>query len=190
MSLSKRNSGDSRPNFRHYDGEAHEAACHLAGDSGAALKVFMAVLHRARVTRSRKAALTGALCRQFAIDRKAKPRGLTLWQALGVFIIEQHRGKNPIVHVSALPGRVRQLGRLCRVQVSHLSGEPAASLVEFNDGTEARVGRQPDRARLVRLKASAGWIDAELVDRGTGWIVERLLPASAEWRALEVVAVS
>jgi hypothetical protein len=76
------------------------------------------------------------------------------------------------------------------VQVSHLGGEPAASLVEFNDGTEARVGREPDRARLVRLEASAGWIDVELVDRGTGWIVERLLPASAEWRPLEVVAVS
>ena len=149
----------------------------------------MAVLHRARVTRSRKAALTGALCRQFAIDRKAKPRGLTLWQALGVFIIEQHRGKNPIVHLSALPGRVVRLGRLRRVQVSHLAGDPAGSLVEFNDGTEARVGWGPDRARLARVAAAAAWADAELVDRGTGWIVTRLLPTSAEWRPLEVVDV-
>jgi hypothetical protein len=190
MSLCNNSSEPRRRHFRHYDGEQHEAACHLAGDSGASLKVFMAVVHRARVTRSKKATLTGDLCRQFAVDRKAKRRGLTLWQALGVFIIEQHVGKNPIVHISALPGRVVRRGRLRRVQVSHLGGEPAASLVEFNDGTEARVGREPDRARLVRLEASAGWIDVELVDRGTGWIVERFLPASAEWRPLEVVAVS
>ncbi len=190
MYLNNNSREPRRRHFRHYDGETHEAACHLAGDSGAALKVFMAVVHRARVARSRKASLTGDLCRQFAIDRKAKPRGLTLWKALGVFIIEQHRGKNPIVHLSALPGRVLRRGRLRRVQIAHLGGAPPASLVEFNDGTEARVGPPPDRARLVRLAASAGWIDVELVDRGTGcWIVERLLPASADWRPLEVVEV-
>jgi len=189
MYLNNNSREPRRPTFRHYDGEHHEAACHLAGDSAAALKVFEALMHRTRVTRSRKATLTGDLCRAFAIDRKAKRRGLTLWQALGVIVIEQHRGKNPIVHLSALPGRVVRLGRLRRVQVAHLAGDPAGSLVEFNDGTEARVGWGPDRARLARVAAAAAWADAELVDRGTGWIVTRLLPTSAEWRPLEVVDV-
>ena len=147
-------------------------------------------MHRARVTRSRSANLTGDLCRQFAIDRKGKKRGLTLWQALGVFTIEQERGKNPIVHLSALPGRVARRGRLRRVQVAHLGGTPAGCLVEFNDGTEARVGWGADRGRLARTAAAAAWIDAELVDRGTGWLVDRLLPASTSWQPLEVVGES
>lgn len=190
MSLGNNSKEPRRRSFRHYDGEQHEAACHLAGDSGAALKIFMAALHRARVTHSRTANLTGDLCRQFGIDRKGKRRGLTLWQALGVFNIEQHRGKNPIIHLAALPGRVIRRGRLRRVQVAHLGGTPPASLVEFNDGTEARVGRPPDRKRIVQLEAVAGWLDVELVDRGTGWIVEQILPASAEWRPPEIFAVS
>jgi hypothetical protein len=189
MSLDNNSREPQRRTFRHYDGEHHEAACYLAGDSGAALKLFMAALHRSRVTRSNSANITGDLCRQFAIDRKGKTRGLTLWQAWGVFTIDQHRGKNPIVHLQALPGRVVRLGRLRRVQVSHLGGTPAGSLVEFNDGTEARVGWGTDRGRLARTAAAAAWIDAELVDRGTGWLVGRLLPASTEWRPLEALLV-
>lgn len=189
MSIINNSKEPRRRSFRHYDGEHHEAACHLAGDSGAALKVIEAVMHRARVTCSSSVKLTGDLCRQFGVDRKAKRRGLTLWQALGVFNIEQHSGKNPNIHLAALPGRVIRRGRLRRVQVAQLGGTPPASLVEFNDGTEAKVGRPPDRQRLKRLETAAGWLDAELVDRGTGWIVAQILPASAEWRPPEIFAV-
>jgi hypothetical protein len=173
--------------FRYYDAEQHEAACYLAGDSGAALKVFEAVMHRARLTRSRQAKLTSDLCRQFAIDRKAKKRGLTLWSSWGVFSVEQSKGKNPVVHLAAVPGRIVRHGRLRRVQIARLDGPSDASFVEFNDGTEARAGRSTDRSELVRAEAKADFVDAELVDRGTGWLVWRLLPASDQWRPLEEV---
>lgn len=187
MSFSNNSREPRRRSFRHFDGEQHEAACHLAGDSAAALKVFEAAMHRAKVSNSRKIKLTGDLCRQFAVDRKAKARALTLWLAWGVFVTEQHRGKNPIVHLSAIPGRIVRQGRLRRVQVARLSGRPDSSIVEFNDGTEARAGRSTDRRKLEAIVEAAGWTDAELVDRGTGWLLWRLLPASNEWRPLEEV---
>jgi hypothetical protein len=185
MSYSNYSKEPRRRSFRHFDGEQHEAACHLAGDSAAALKVFEAAMHRSKVTSSRKIKLTGDLCRQFAIDRKAKARGLTLWQAWGVFVTEQHKGKNPIVHLVAIPGRIVRQGRLRRVQISRLAGRPEASLVEFNDGTEARAGRSSDRRQLEAIADAAAWTDVELIDRGTGWLLWRLLPASDAWRPLE-----
>ena len=106
MYLNKKNSGTTRGGFRHYDGEQHEAACYLAEDSGAGLKLWEAVMHKAKVSRARQIKVTSALCRQFALDPKAKKRALTLWAAWGVFIIEQHVGKNPVVHIAAVPGRI------------------------------------------------------------------------------------
>jgi len=184
MYLIKKNSGTTRGSFRHYDGEQHEAACYLAEDSGAGLKLWEAVMHKAKVSRARQIKVTSALCRQFALDPKAKKRALTLWAAWGVFIVEQHVGKNPVVHIAAVPGRIVRLGRLRRVQIEQLGGPPEDSIVMFNDGTEARAGRATDRRRLRKAFDTAEAVDAELVDRGTGWLVERLLPASPEWRPL------
>jgi hypothetical protein len=143
-------------------------------------------MHRARVTASKQVKLTSDLCRQFAIDRKAKRRGITTWQAWGVFKVEQHIGKNPIVHIMAVPGAVVRTGRLRRVQIERLAGDPADCLVEFNDGTEAHVGWPTDRRTLREVFNSAAWADAELVDRGTGWLAVKLLPPSEEWQPLEI----
>jgi len=189
MSISN-NIGVRRRPFRHYDGEQHTAACHLAGDNAAALKTIMAILHRVRTTRQSEVVLTNDLCQQFGVaDRKAKARGLALWQALGVVEAHVRRGKNPAVRLVQMPGHVVARGRVRRLQVEQLSGAPAGSHVSFNDGTEARVGRDRDRRALRAAHAKAAFVDVELVDRGTGWLLDKLLPASPEWRPMWVVKI-
>ena len=78
-------------------------------------------------------------------------------------------------------------GRLRRVQAERFVPHRAEGFVAFNDGVEASVMLGPimDAMRLVERKGSM--IDAELADYGEGWMVERILPASGQWRALEVV---
>ena len=47
------------------------------------------------------------------------------------------------------------------------------------------LGPIMDALRLAERKGSM--IDAELADYGEGWMVERILPASDQWQAVEVV---
>jgi len=78
-------------------------------------------------------------------------------------------------------------GRLRRVQAERFVPHRAEGFVAFNDGVEASVMIGPimDALRLAERKGSM--IDAELADYGEGWMVERILPASEQWQAVEVV---
>ena len=78
-------------------------------------------------------------------------------------------------------------GRLRRVQAERFVPHRAEGFVAFNDGVEASVMLGPimDALRLAERKGSM--IDAELADYGEGWMVERILPASEQWQAVEVV---
>jgi hypothetical protein len=76
---------------------------------------------------------------------------------------------------------------LRRVQAERFVPHRAEGFVAFNDGVEASVMLGPimDALRLAERKGSM--IDAELADYGEGWMVERILPASEQWQAVEVV---
>lgn len=78
-------------------------------------------------------------------------------------------------------------GRLRRVQVEKVTPHRAEGFVAFNDGVEASVMRGPILDGLRLAERNGSMIDAELADYGEGWMVERILPASGQWRALEVV---
>lgn len=71
-----------------------------AGDSGAAIKMWLAVSYKARVTRSAVVKVTTSLCRKFGInDRKAKTRGIARWTDLGLWKSTKANGKNPVVEI-------------------------------------------------------------------------------------------
>jgi hypothetical protein len=75
---------------------------------------------------------------------------------------------------------------LSRVQVEHLRPHRAEAFVAFNDGTEATAARGPILDGLQLASRNGAMIDAELADYGNGWMVERLLPTSEQWRPLNV----
>ncbi|MBU3665625.1 MAG: hypothetical protein FGM15_07085 [Chthoniobacterales bacterium] len=78
-------------------------------------------------------------------------------------------------------------GKLRRVQVEKVTPHRAEGFVAFNDGVEAGVMRGPilDGVRLAERNGSV--MDVDLADYGNGWMVERILPASGQWQALEVL---
>jgi hypothetical protein len=78
-------------------------------------------------------------------------------------------------------------GRLRRVQVEKVTPHRAEGVVAFNDGNEASVMRGPILDGLRLAERNGSMMDVELCDYGSGWMVERILPASDQWRALEVV---
>lgn len=97
MSLSQRGKGR---HFFYADLGEVQNALSAAGDSGAAIKMWLAVTYRARVTRSNRVKVTTDLCRKFGInDRKAKTRGIAKWVALGRWKVTSSNGKNPMVEI-------------------------------------------------------------------------------------------
>ncbi len=97
MSLSPNSKGRQ---FFYADLTELQSALAVAGDSGAAIKVWLAVTYKARVTRSAVVKVTTSLCRKFGIhDRKAKTRGIGKWAQLGVWKVSTANGKNPVVEI-------------------------------------------------------------------------------------------
>ncbi len=78
-------------------------------------------------------------------------------------------------------------GRLCRVQAEKVTPHRAEGFVRFNDGNEASVLRGPILDGLRLAECNGRMMDVDLADYGTGWAVERIRPASDQWRALEVL---
>ncbi len=97
MSLSPNSKGRQ---FFYADLAELQSALAAAGDSGAAIKVWLAVTYKARVTRSAVVKVTTSLCRKFGIhDRKAKTRGIGKWAQLGMWKVSTANGKNPVVEI-------------------------------------------------------------------------------------------
>jgi hypothetical protein len=71
--------------------------------------------------------------------------------------------------------------------VEKVTPHRAEGVVAFNDGNEASVMRGPILDGLRLAERNGSMMDVELCDYGSGWMVERILPASDQWRALEVV---
>ena len=106
MSFSKNRDPGRRRHFLHLDLEELQAALAAAGDSGAAIKMWLAVRHRARLTKNNVVRVTTKLCRQFGItDRKAKQRGLAKWADSGAWHVVTENGKNPVVDIGIQPAR-------------------------------------------------------------------------------------
>jgi len=78
-------------------------------------------------------------------------------------------------------------GRLRRVQVQKVTPHRAEGFAVFNDGNEASVMRGPILDGLRLAERNGSMMDVELADYGEGWMVERILPASETWKALEAV---
>ncbi len=170
--------------FLHYDGEAGQAACELVRDSGASLKLWLAVMHRAKLTKCDVVPLTSALCRQFGIhDRKARRRALDFWTSAGFWIVDPSPpppGKTTSVRIVSTPGVCRRRCRLFRCAVSAVSGTPAASRVILApEALEVRVPWSPLRAALINAHRTAAVFDAELVDHGSGWLLSEILSPNA-----------
>ena len=97
MSLSPNSKGRQ---FFYADLNELECILAAAGDSGAAIKMWLAVSYKARVTRSAVVKVTTNLCRKFGInDRKAKTRGIAKWTHLGLWKAIKTNGKNPVVEI-------------------------------------------------------------------------------------------
>ncbi len=170
--------------FLYYDREAGQAACELVRDSGAALKLWLAVMHRSRLTGSDHVSLTGDLCRQFGIhDRKARRRALDFWTSAGFWIVDPSPpppGKTTSVRIVSALSLCRRRCRLFRCSVSAVSGTPAASRVILApESLEVRVPWSPLRAALINAHRTAAVFDAELVDHGSGWLLSELLSPNA-----------
>jgi hypothetical protein len=78
-------------------------------------------------------------------------------------------------------------GRLRRVQAEKVTPHRADGFVAFNDGNEASVMRGPILDGLRLAERNGSMMDVDLADYGNGWMVERILPASDAWKALEVL---
>ena len=170
--------------FLHYDGEAGQAACDLIRDSGASLKLWLAVMHRAKLTKCDVVPITSALCRQFGIhDRKARRRALDFWTSAGFWIVDPSPpppGKTTRVRVLSAPGLCRRRCRLFRCSVSAVSGTPATSRVVLApEALEVRVPWSPLRAPLINAHKTSAVFDAELVDHGSGWLLSEFLPPNS-----------
>lgn len=167
--------------FLYYPLEQAQGAFALVRDSGAALKLWLAVMYRSRLTGSDHVALTNDLCRRFGIhDRKARRRALQFWTSAGFWIIDPSPpppGKSISVRIISTPGVCRRHCRLFRCSVSAVSGTPAASCVILApEALEVRVPWSPLRAPLVNAHKTAAVFDAQLVDHGSGWLFSEFLP--------------
>jgi hypothetical protein len=175
--------------FLHIDNlDSLTTAATLSGNGSAALKCWIAITHRARVAGTREVQLTTALCRQFGIlTRKAKESGLRHWEILGVFKARRQSGKNPRVTILANLDACRRRAKLTRNQVEHMGGE-FGNLANFNEGEDyaARATGETDRKRLEQASKSGEPLDLELADYGSGWIIEKIKPASEEWQKAHI----
>jgi len=97
---------------------------------------------------------------------------------------DRRRLYRPITRPTSPPIR---RGRLCRVQAEKVTPHRAEGFVRFNDGNEATVLRGPILDGLRLAECNGRMMDVDLADYGTGWAVERIRPASDQWRALEVL---
>ena len=176
-----RHNGQANRQFLHIDdlGSLTTAAT-LCGSGSAALKSWLAVTHRVRVSRKTTVALTTPLCRQFGIlSRKAKESGLRHWEALGVFKVVRKNGKNPNVTMLGKLGPARRKATLTRTTIESLTGE-FGNIATFSEGPDyaARTITAADRKRIEQAFSSGESVDLQLVDFGAGWVVQTILQAS------------
>ena len=176
-----RHNGQANRQFLHIDdlGSLTTAAT-LCGSGSAALKSWLAVTHRVRVSRKTTVALTTPLCRQFGIlSRKAKESGLRHWEALGVFKVVRKNGKNPNVTMLGKLGPARRKATLTRTTIDSLAGE-FGNIATFSEGPDyaARTITAADRKRIEQAFSSGESVDLQLVDFGAGWVVQTILQAS------------
>ena len=176
-----RHNGQANRQFLHIDdlGSLTTAAT-LCGSGSAALKSWLAVTHRVRVSRKTTIALTTPLCRQFGIlSRKAKESGLRHWEALGVFKVVRKNGKNPNVTMLGKLGPARRKATLTRTTIESLTGE-FGNIATFSEGPDyaARTITAADRKRIEQAFSSGESVDLQLVDFGAGWVVQTILQAS------------
>jgi hypothetical protein len=84
--------------YLHIELGALSGALNTEGVTVSALKCFLAVEYRVRVTKNPQVKLTGELCRTFGItDRKAKRNGIQFWVERGRWDVNQAAGKNPVI---------------------------------------------------------------------------------------------
>ena len=176
-----RHNGQANRQFLHIDdlGSLTTAAT-LCGSGSAALKSWLAVTHRVRVSRKTTVALTTPLCRQFGIlSRKAKESGLRHWEALGVFKVVRKNGKNPNVTMLGKLGPARRKATLTRTTIESLTGE-FGNIATFSEGPDyaARTITAADRKRIEQAFSSGESVDLQLVDFGAGWVVQTIFQAS------------
>jgi len=167
--------------FVYYPLEQAQGALALVRDSGAALKLWLAVMYRSRLTGSDHVTLTSDLCSRFGIyDRKARRRALHFWTSAGFWIIDPSPpppGKSISVRIVFRPGVCRRSCRLFRCSVSAVSGTPAASgVILAPEALEVRVPWPPLRAPLINAHKTAAVFDAQLIDHGSGWLLSEFLP--------------
>lgn len=170
--------------FLYYRLEEAQGAFALVRDSGATLKLWLAVMYRSRLTGSDHVTITGDLCRRFGIhDRKARRRALAFWTSAGFWIVDPSPpppGKSISVRITSKPGVCRRRCRLFRCSVSAIHGTPAASVVTLShEGLEVRVPWSPLRAPLINAHKTSAVFDAELVDHGSGWLLSEFLPPNS-----------
>jgi hypothetical protein len=181
MSFTNRHNGQAHRQFLHIDdlGSLTTAAT-LCGSGSAALKSWLAVTHRVRVSKKTTVALTTPLCRQFGIlSRKAKESGLRHWEALGVFKVVRKNGKNPNVTMLGKLGPARRKATLTRTTIDSLAGE-FGNIATFSEGPDyaARTITAADRKRIEQAFSSGESVDLQLVDFGAGWVVQTIFQAS------------
>lgn len=171
----------AQEHFLYYPLEQAQGAFALVRDSGATLKLWLAVMYRSRLTGSDHVTLTNDLCRRFGIhDRKARRRALHFWTSAGFWIVDPSPpppGKSIGVRILSKPGACRRRCHLFRCSVSAVSGTPAASTVILSpEALEVRVPWSPLRRCLLNAHKTAAVFDTELVDHGSGWLLSEFLP--------------
>jgi hypothetical protein len=160
----------------------------VAGNSGAAIKIWMAVIHRARLEGSNTVQIGTEICKQFGITtRKAKDSGLRLWERVGVFRVERPTGKNPAVTIAYKLGIEKCRCRLTRNQVERMEGEHG-NVTIFNEGEHftARAVSKADQKKLEAACSSGEPMDVDLIDYGSGWLIKKIHPPSAEWKPARI----
>jgi hypothetical protein len=181
----KNNTTTRRRQYLHIDNlRALTSAATIAGNSAAALKIWLAVMHRARLEGTNTVQLGTEICRQFGITtRKAKDSGLRFWERVGVFSVERPLGKNPIVTIISKLGGLQQRCRITRNQVARMEGK-SGNLTIFNEGEHlaSRAVSKSDQKKLEAACLSGKELDVDLVDYGSGWLIEKIHPPSAHWQ--------
>jgi len=173
----------SHGTYLHLDLEPLSAALSLAGSNAAAIKCYIAVCHRARVSKNVNVKFTTDLCQSFGLmDRKAKDRGLRFWEEVGLWTVVRLSGKNPVVQIIAAVEHLRRSVRLFRTQVRSIIG-PHQFSTAFSEVYTARVITDSVRQQLEFAHSSSAFLGVELIDVGTGWIVDKIHPATTEHAA-------
>lgn len=187
MYLKKNNKVERRQFLYIADLHSYTAASILAS-SLSALKIWVLVEFQSRVNGGREVVLSTELCRKFGIlNRKAKESGLRHWERAGIFRVQRPTGKNPRVTVVQQLGRQTRSTTVLMNQVASMSGEHG-NIVTFNEGEHvtARVIREGDQKKLEKICRDGDKLDADLVDYGTGWIIDKIRPPSAEWKSAHI----